>query len=70
VTGLLDTNIALYLLGRRLKAPLPSGDYGVSVITEMFCRIYRACKEAFSWTGKGHFFERLKSGAPDGVHDD
>jgi predicted nucleic acid-binding protein len=35
VTGLLDTNIALYLLGGRLAAPLPSGDYGVSVITEM-----------------------------------
>lgn len=35
MTGLLDTNIALYLLGGRLAAPLPSGDYGVSVITEM-----------------------------------
>jgi hypothetical protein len=35
VTGLLDTNIALYLLGGRLEAPLPPGDYGVSVITEM-----------------------------------
>jgi predicted nucleic acid-binding protein len=35
VTGLLDTNVALYLLGGRLAAPLPSGDYGVSVITEM-----------------------------------
>jgi predicted nucleic acid-binding protein len=35
VTGLLDTNVALYLLGGRLAFPLPSGDYGVSVITEM-----------------------------------
>jgi predicted nucleic acid-binding protein len=35
VTGLLDTNIALYLLGGRLAAPLPPGEYGVSVITEM-----------------------------------
>lgn len=35
MTGLLDTNVALYLLGGRLAAPLPAGSYGVSVITEM-----------------------------------
>ena len=35
VTGLLDTNVALYLLGGRLAVPLPEGEYGVSVITEM-----------------------------------
>jgi predicted nucleic acid-binding protein len=35
VTGLLDTNVALYLLGGRLASPLPPGDYGVSVITQM-----------------------------------
>lgn len=35
MTGLLDTNVALYLLGGRTAAPLPSGSYGVSVITEM-----------------------------------
>lgn len=36
MTGLLDTNVALYLLGGRLAAPLPVGDYGISVIiTEM-----------------------------------
>jgi predicted nucleic acid-binding protein len=35
MTGLLDTNVALYLLGGRLAAPLPAGTYGVSVITEM-----------------------------------
>ena len=35
VTGLLDTNVALYLLGGKLAAPLPPGEYGVSVITEM-----------------------------------
>jgi len=35
MTGLLDTNVALYLLGGRLAAPLPVGDFGVSVITEM-----------------------------------
>jgi predicted nucleic acid-binding protein len=40
MTGLLDTNIALYLLGGRLAAPIPSGEYGVSVITEM---------ELFAW---------------------
>ncbi len=33
--GILDTNVALYLLGGRLQAPLPLGAYGVSVITEM-----------------------------------
>lgn len=33
--GLLDTNVALYLLGGKLAAPLPPGVYGVSVITEM-----------------------------------
>jgi predicted nucleic acid-binding protein len=35
MTGLLDTNVALYLLGGRMAAPLPVGSYGVSVITEM-----------------------------------
>jgi len=35
MTGLLDTNVALYLLGGRLVAPLPLGSYGISVITEM-----------------------------------
>jgi predicted nucleic acid-binding protein len=35
MTGLLDTNVALYLLGGRMATPLPVGSYGVSVITEM-----------------------------------
>ena len=35
MTGLLDTNVALYLLGGRMLSPLPSGSYGISVITEM-----------------------------------
>jgi len=35
MTGLLDTNVALYLLGGRILSPLPIGSYGVSVITEM-----------------------------------
>lgn len=35
MTGLLDTNVALYLLGGRLASPLPRGSYGISVITEM-----------------------------------
>ena len=35
MTGLLDTNVALYLLGGRLAEPLPGGNYGVSVVTEM-----------------------------------
>lgn len=35
MTGLLDTNVALYLLGGRLTSPLPPGSYGISVITEM-----------------------------------
>ncbi|MBD6614947.1 type II toxin-antitoxin system VapC family toxin [Komarekiella sp. 'clone 1'] len=32
---LLDTNIALYFLGGRLVNPLPSGQYFISVITEI-----------------------------------
>ena len=35
MTGLLDTNVALYLLGGRLATTLLTGSYGVSVITEM-----------------------------------
>ena len=35
MTGLLDTNTVLYLLGGKLVAPLPVGDYGLSVISEM-----------------------------------
>ena len=35
MTGLLDTNVALYLLGGGLAQPLPKGSYGVSVVTEM-----------------------------------
>lgn len=35
MTGLLDTNVALYLPGGRLANPLPAGGYGISVITEM-----------------------------------
>jgi hypothetical protein len=35
MTGLLDTNVALYLLGGRLAEALPAETYGVSVITEM-----------------------------------
>ncbi len=35
MTGLLDTNVALYLLGGRMDAPLPAGSYGISVISEM-----------------------------------
>ncbi|MFB2894495.1 type II toxin-antitoxin system VapC family toxin [Aerosakkonemataceae cyanobacterium BLCC-F50] len=32
---LLDTNIVLYYLGGRLTSPLPSGNYFISVITEI-----------------------------------
>lgn len=32
---LLDTNIVLYFLGGKLANPLPSGQYFVSVITEI-----------------------------------
>jgi predicted nucleic acid-binding protein len=35
VRRLFDTNTALYLLGDRLTEPLVSGEYFVSVITEM-----------------------------------
>jgi predicted nucleic acid-binding protein len=35
MTGLVDTNVALYLLGGRMASPLPDGSYGISVVTEM-----------------------------------
>ena len=35
VNYVLDTNIALYLLGGRLEEPLPAGEHFVSVITEL-----------------------------------
>ena len=35
MTGLLDTNVVVYVLNGRLAAPMPVGHYGVSVITEM-----------------------------------
>ena len=35
MTGLLDTNVAVYVLGGRVAVPLPVGEYGISVITEM-----------------------------------
>lgn len=35
MTGVLDTNIVLYLLAGRLATPLPAKTYGVSIITEM-----------------------------------
>jgi predicted nucleic acid-binding protein len=35
VSGLLDTNAALYLLGGRAAEPLPEDHYAVSFITEM-----------------------------------
>jgi predicted nucleic acid-binding protein len=35
MSGLLDTNVALYLLGGRLAKPMPAGNYAISVITEM-----------------------------------
>lgn len=34
MTGLLDTSVALYLLGGRLVVPSPVGDYGSSLLTE------------------------------------
>jgi hypothetical protein len=30
------------------------------VFDSLFCRIYRACKEAFSWTGNKNFRDRLR----------
>ena len=36
MTGLLDTNVALYLLGGRMAAPLPTGSHGVSVPVASF----------------------------------
>ncbi len=41
----LDTNIVLYYLGGRLAEPLPSGQYFVSVITEMELLSYPNLRE-------------------------
>jgi hypothetical protein len=30
------------------------------VFDSLFCRIYRACKEAFSWTGNKNFRDRMR----------
>lgn len=30
------------------------------VFNSLFCRIYRACKEAFSWTGNKNFRDRMR----------
>lgn len=46
MTGVLDTNIVLYLLGGRLAQPLPAGAYAVSVITEMELLSYPGLKAA------------------------
>ena len=35
MNGLVDTNIAVYVLNGNLVVPLPVGHYGVSVVTEM-----------------------------------
>jgi predicted nucleic acid-binding protein len=39
---LLDTNIALYLLGGRLLIPLPVGEFYISIISEMEMLSYPA----------------------------
>jgi predicted nucleic acid-binding protein len=41
----LDTNVALYLLGGRLLAPLPTGEFYLSVISEMEMLSYPSLKE-------------------------
>jgi predicted nucleic acid-binding protein len=46
VTGVLDTNIVLYMLGGRLAQPLPAGAYAISVITEMELLSYAGLKPA------------------------
>ena len=38
----LDTNVVLYLLGRRLVNPLPIGTFYISIITEMEMLSYSA----------------------------
>jgi predicted nucleic acid-binding protein len=42
----LDTNVALYLLGGRLLNPLPVGEFYLSVITEMEMLSYPTISEA------------------------
>jgi hypothetical protein len=42
----LDTNVALYLLGGRLLNPLPIGEFYLSIITEMEILSYPTISEA------------------------
>lgn len=42
----LDTNVALYLLGGRLVNPLPVGEFYLSVISEIELLSYLAISEA------------------------
>lgn len=46
LSWVLDTNVALYLLGGRLAAPLPSGVYFVSVISEIELLSYPSLDQA------------------------
>jgi predicted nucleic acid-binding protein len=46
VKRLLDTNVALYLLGGRLADPLRPAEYHVSVVTEMELLSYAGLDEA------------------------
>jgi predicted nucleic acid-binding protein len=46
VKFLLDTNVVIYLLGGRLKQPLPPGEFGVSVITEIELLSFHALSQA------------------------
>ncbi len=41
----LDTNVALYLLGGRLQVPLPTGEFYFSVISEMEMLSYPSLTE-------------------------
>jgi predicted nucleic acid-binding protein len=43
---LLDTNIALYYLGGRLAIPIPTGQYHVSIITEIELLSYTSLSPA------------------------
>jgi len=51
--AVLDTNAILYLLGGRLAQPLPTGQYFISVISEMELLSYRLLEESSQFQIEG-----------------
>ncbi|MBW4691071.1 MAG: type II toxin-antitoxin system VapC family toxin [Lyngbya sp. HA4199-MV5] len=63
----LDANIALYYLGGRLTAPLPSGSYHVSIITEMELLSYPNLSQAEEQTIRNFLAQLLIIGIDESI---